>query len=240
MDLINLPIEIYSVIGTYLDYHDIIHLLDLLHVDNSKFWSTYLQIKHPQLLGYQLLGNPIGYDNILSYYETADFYKLTPENKIYDNILQTNRPEMKQMISVLFSGSKYHLNQIEGLYKDYPVEFETLLKYGLLKNEDHGYFVTILNNPELIKKYYLKSSLPRFTIDEYNPDIKNAKEVKSIIEARLRLIDVILAESISEIVRVRTNKLMNESLQFVYVTDFSINYMQNVVNAMEYFNVNKF
>jgi hypothetical protein len=257
--LIVLPVEIHAIISSYLnlrDIHKIFHIYGLdtygHQLDTQTFWSTYLITKHPYLAptrdtrGVELQGNPESYDMILSYYDSKNFNRLIPENMIYDDTLRTVKPPVNQMISGLLNGSKYHYDQVSILFKEYPLEFKILLKYDLLRKEDHGYLVSILDDPTLIREYYLESTQPRLTLNEYKEKIRNFNSTISYLENFIPDMQISLNSSSTlyntrdEIERTRIRNTLNNILGYIYLYKFLMKYTQNVIKAMEYFKVDKF
>jgi hypothetical protein len=232
--LLTLPVELHAIITSYLDLPDLQKVLYIYgqELDNYTFWTTYLISKHPYLIltrdtrGVELQGNPMAYDIILSYYDKKEFYKLTQENKIYDNINENLDPYANNFIKTLLNGSKYHYDQITRLYKDHPREFETLLKYGLLRREDYGYLISILEDPELIRKYYLEGNQAKRDIIQYHILLGDYLQKRSNFQYYIEK-------------NLYPNS-MDHTLRNIYKYTFLINYLQNVVKAMEYFKVDKF
>jgi hypothetical protein len=239
MNLINLPIEIYATIGTYLNYSDI---YKIPHVDNPRFWNIYLQIKHSQIINYKLIGDPIGFDKILSYYKTADFNKLTPENKKYDDAVSTITTNIIDMIKLIKDGSKYHYDSINKLYTEYPNEFKILLKYELLRREDHGYLISLLDDLDEIRKYYLEYYFTEYTLqrlkERLDYTIHHLNMVKSVISdfsTTLSNLDINSFHYTDQ--REMLIERIDMFTGYLYIYLFCIKVYENLIKIMDHFNI---
>jgi len=143
---LQLPVEIFSIISSYLEHPDLRKLLTIYNQfdNNFIFWNTYLSLRHPYLTGRKFIfnGDPLGVDKILSYYDTGNFYKSTPETIPCDEYNKAHiNDDMKVGLYNHF-GSVYHYNMLEKLYEEYPVEFNSLVWNNLIRKEDHRYLLT--------------------------------------------------------------------------------------------------
>jgi len=206
MEVINLPIEIYAIISSYIDFSELLPFIWGLDINtkNSDFWYMYLSNRYPGLINKKLKGSLTGYIQILDYYD---------------------KPYFKEWDKSFHDGNKQHYINISEFYKEFPVEFESLVDWDILSEDNMLYLISLISNPKIVKKLYKKGGPLNLTKEGL---IKLISHRDSEIHYKNKL----LKDSNTKEGAIKESIMID-----VFNDTFIIKYLTHLLHMMEYYNL---